>query len=508
MNEIPISNGGRYYEKHNYTIGIIADEFLYAAFKDAANFIFITPDNWKSVVEKTDFLLMVSAWRGLNEEWKGAAKEGHDKRKLIYEIIKTYKDCKKITIFYSKEDPPNYSVFLGIAMECDYIFTTCAEVVDNYKKDCGNDNVNVICFGINPLYHNPVGFRNAYKRKGVIFSGSWMSKYPNRLKDMHMLFDGVLEGKTDLKIIDRNYNYTTSEIYRYPREYWSYISPTIEHNELQKVHKLYHWAINVNSVTDSMTMFANRGYELQAAGTLLISNYSVGMNNKLPMIYTITDKEEIGKILNSYSDEELYKHQIAGIRSVMTGETAYDRVGQILENVGLQKNSNLRKIVVVVNKISQEVKEVFNYQSYTNKELITIEEFSDRKLAECDMVTFFHEDMDYDLFYLEDMSNAFKYTDCDYITKDAVYDGDVLIQGKEHDYVNCMKNKYCTLFWSKSFTCEQLKAFHGTIELSNGYSIDHFNFNLKKIFRGFKISFQVHLAFRVFIEKFGLMVLP
>ena len=46
----------------------------------------------------------------------------------------------------------------------------------------------------------------------------------------------------------------------------------------------------------------------------------------------------------------------------MTGETAYDRVGQILENVGLQKNSNLRKIVVVVNKISQEVKEVFNAQ--------------------------------------------------------------------------------------------------------------------------------------------------
>ena len=483
LNRIPISNGGRYYEKHNYTIGIIADEFLYAAFKDAANFIFITPDNWKSIVEKTDFLLIVSTWGGLNEEWRGAAQEGHDKRKLIYEIIKIYKDCKKMTAFYSKEDPPNYSVFLGIAMECDYIFTTCVEVVNKYKKDCGNDNVNVVCFGINPLYHNPIGFRNPYKRKGVIFSGSWMSKYSERIKDTYMLFSGVLESKIDLKIIDRNY---TSEKYKYPkymypREYWKYISPAIEHNELQKVHKLYNWAINVNSVTDSMTMFANRGYELQAAGTLLISNYSVGMNNKLPMIYTITGKEEIGKIINSYSDEELYKHQIAGIRSVMTGETAYDRVGQILENVGLQKNNNLRKILVVVNKISQEIREVFNYQSYNNKELITIEEFSDRKLAECDMVTFFHEDMDYDLFYLEDMSNAFKYTDCDYITKDAVYDGDVLIQGKEHDYVNCMKNKYCTLFWSKNFTCEQLKAFHGTIELSNGYSIDHFNFNLKKM---------------------------
>ena len=45
-------------------------------------------------------------------------------------------------------------------------------------------------------------------------------------------------------------------------------------------HRLFRWAINVNSVKYSETMFANRVYELQAMGNLLLTNYSMGVNNK------------------------------------------------------------------------------------------------------------------------------------------------------------------------------------------------------------------------------------
>ena len=480
IEKIPESNGGRYYKKHNYKIGIIADEFLYSSFKDAADFIFITPDNWKEAVSETQFLLVVSTWRGLNDEWRGLAQEGSEKRELVYQIIKKYNEDKKPTVFYSKEDPPNYKSFVSIAQKCEYIFTTCAEVVEDYKRDCNNDNVEVLCFGINPLYHNPVGFRNQYKKEGVIFSGSWMTKYPERLKDMRMLFDGVLEGGKSLKIIDRNYFYLTSEIYRYPKEYWSYISPAISHDELQKVHKLYNWALNINTVTESMTMFANRGYELQAAGNLLISNYSPGINNKLPMVYTVTDKSEIGSIINGYSEEELYNKQIASIRSVMTNETAFDRVGQIIEAIGYEKNENKRGILVVADSINDNIEAMFKSQSYPYKELIGIDDLTYEKYAESDMITFFSESMEYDMFYLEDMSNGFKYTNCDYITKDAYYEGENFVNGLEHNYISLMKNKYCTVFWSSEFSLEQLIAFEGEEEISNGYSIDHFNFSLKR----------------------------
>ena len=481
IDKIPESNGGRFYEPHPYKIGIVSDEFLYAAFKDVADFKFITPDNWKDVLPETDFLLMVSAWSGLNEEWRGAAQENHPKRQLIYEIIQEYKKAGKPTVFYSKEDPPNYDAFVGIAKKCDYIFTTCAEVVDKYKRDCNNENVDVICFGINPLYHNPVGMRNQFKKEGVIFSGSWMKKYPERLADMKMLFDGVIEKGVPLKIIDRNYFWTKSENYRYPEEYWKYISPAIEHSVLQKVHKLYNWSININSVTDSMTMFANRCYELQAAGNLLISNYSVGVNSKLPMVFTVTDKFEVGEIISRYSDEDIYRRQTESIRSVMTGETAHDRVGQIIEAIGLKKNENARTVVVVVEKITKHIQEMFNQQTYKYKKLITLDSFTQEILDDSDMVAFFHDKMEYDVFYLEDMINGFKYTAADYITKDAYYSGDQLVEGIEHDYVSYVKNKYSTLFWSKAFNVDELKAFTDSFDLKNGYSIDHFNFNTKYI---------------------------
>lgn len=480
LGNIPESNGGRYYKKHKIKIGIIADKFLYAAFRDAAEFVYITPENWEEVVLQTDFLLMVSAWRGLYEEWRGIAKESSQERELVYKIIEKYKEQGKITVFYSKEDPPNYHVFIGIAKKCDYIFTTCAEVVENYKRDCGNDNVNVLCFSINPLYHNPVGIKNPYKKDGVIFSGSWMKKYPERLIDMHMLFDGVLDAGQKLKIIDRNYSNKTTENYRYPEEYWPYVSPEIDHTLLQKVHKLYNWAININTVTDSMTMFANRVYELQATGNLLISNYSVGVSSHLPTVYIVFDKSEIGPILNGYTEEEVYEHQIAAVRSVMTGETAFDRIGQLIETLGFQKEANERKILVVADVLSDSIKEMFENQTYPFKKLISLDDFTQKELEESDMTAFFKDGMEYGMFYLEDMSNGFKYTDSSYITKDSYYHGKEIVSGKEHDYVSVMKNKYATLFWNEDFSIEQLKSLTDEMELQNGYSIDHFNYNLER----------------------------
>ena len=477
LDKIPESNGGRYYGKHNYKIGIISDEFLFQSYKDAAEFIFITPDNWSDKIEKIDFLLVASAWRGLNEEWRGAAQENSSKRKLIYSIIEKCKNNNKIVVYYSKEDPPNYDRFVEIAKKCDYIFTTCEEVVDNYKKDCNNDKVFVLSFAINPLYHNPVGFRNEYKQNGAIFSGSWMSKYPDRQKNMKMLFDGVIESKNDLKIIDRNYNYTASNIYRYPKEYWRYISPSMDHTVLQKVHKLYNWALNINTVTKSKTMFANRAYELQAAGNLLISNYSVGVNSKLPMIYTVIYKDEIGRIMNGLSEEEIYRKQIDGIRSVMTNETCFDRVGELLSIIGLEPNLNQKKIIVVAESITDNIQEMFDRQSYKFKTLVEKKDFTEEIFEQSDMIAFFDENMDYDMFYLEDMSNGFKYTDCNYITKDCYYDGNNLIEGKEHDYVSIMRNKNRTLFWSNSFEYEQLINMGQEEQIDNGYSIDHFNYN-------------------------------
>lgn len=477
LDSIPESNGSRYYAKLNVNIGIIADEFLYNSFKDIANFIYITPKNYKENVNKIDFLFIASTWNGLNKEWCGVATSNSKVRNILFEVIKAYKDKGIKSVFYSKEDPINYDVYIDIAKKCDYIFTTERDVVDNYKTDCKNENVDVMSFGINPVYHNPIGIKINKKIDDVLFSGSWYEKYPDRNKETQMIFDGVLEGQSNLKIIDRNFA-LDNERYFFPKKYLSSISPAIDHNNLQKVHKLYNWAINLNTIKYSTTMFANRIYELQALGNIILSNYSIGVNNMFPNVFLINHKEEVKDILNGFTEEEIYRHQVNGIRRVMSSETSYNRIEKLCEIVGVKNSKVERKVAVIVDEITPNIKNMFETQTYKNKKLITKDKFTDKVMKEYDIIAFFNKKYKYGMYYLESMVNAFKYTDCNYVTKDSYYDRDKRIEGNDHNYINKIKDKYKTIFWSKSYTREFLLSIDGEINLENGYSTDPFDLNV------------------------------
>ncbi|MFP3441921.1 hypothetical protein R0K18_29730, partial [Pantoea sp. SIMBA_133] len=69
-------------------------------------------------------------------------------------------------------------------------------------------------------------------------------------------------------------------------------------------HRLFRWAINVNSVKYSETMFANRVYELQAMGNLLLTNYSVGVNNKFPHLFMVNLKEDVGPMIRNHTESD------------------------------------------------------------------------------------------------------------------------------------------------------------------------------------------------------------
>ncbi|MCD4838316.1 glycosyltransferase [Neobacillus sedimentimangrovi] len=477
LEQIPESNGSRYFEKLKVNIGIIADEFLFNSYKDIANFIYITRENYKKYSKKLDVFLVVSTWKGLNMEWKGLGNPKIRKhRQDLKQIIEFYRSQGTKIVFYSKEDPVNYEIFIDIAKMCDYIFTTAEEKISDYQRDCKNENVFVLDFGINPMYHNPIGIKKFPKRKEVLFTGSWYEKYPHRQKDTRTLFDGVIESKRDLKIIDRNYELNL-EAYFFPEKYLKYVSPSVDHHYLQKLHKMFDWAINLNTVQDSNTMFANRVYELQALGNVLLSNYSVGVNNRFPNVFLVNNKNEIKDILNGFSEEEVFEHQVQGIRNVMTDHTSYLRIEELLDRIGFKLQIKKKKVAVLIEKYTPQLKEMFEHQTYPHKELFLIKDFSEEQKNEYDFITFFEDQKFYGEFYLEDMINGFKYTNSDYITKDAYYDGDKWIQGKEFDYVNTVTDKYRTVFWSQSFSLNELLELKGPKEIPNGFSIDRFEFN-------------------------------
>lgn len=477
LDKIPDSNGSKYYDKIKANIGIIADEFLYNSFKDVAHFKYIERENYKKYSGSLDVLLIVSAWKGLNLEWKGLGNPNIKKhREALYKIIEFYRAQGTKIVFYSKEDPVNYHIFIDIAKHCDYIFTTAEEKIEDYKRDCKNENVHVLEFGINPRYHNPIGIKNSPKQKEVLFTGSWYEKYPHRHVDTRMLFDGVIDAGRDLKIIDRNYELKLMQ-YFFPEEYLKYVSPSIEHSYLQKFHKIFNWAINLNTVKESNTMFANRIYELQALGNILLSNYSVGVNNKFPNIFLVNDQKEVKDILNSFSEEDILKHQVLGVRRVMSHETSFHRINNLLQKIGLEYSLQERKVAVVAATKSEAIMNMFNQQTYPNKELFVESDIFESTLRDYDFVAFFDENKFYGEFYLEDMINAFKYTNSDYVTKDAYYVGNSFNKGLEHNYTTSMKDKYRTVFWRDAFSLNELLSFNKPVTLQNGYSIDRFEFN-------------------------------
>ena len=479
---MPESNGCRYYERLKKRIAIICDQFYWDSVKAAADFVYIDPAKWQDCIKDIDCLLVVSAWHGLGDgtDWRGLPYKGSARRGLACEIIDTCKGRGIPTIFYSKEDPPSYEDFLELAQRCDYVFTSDAGCVPRYKEDCGHDRVFPMCFCINPTYHNPVGSRHCAKERNVLFAGSWMKKFPVRCQDMERMLDGVLDAGRGLNIVDRCYALRGDERYSYPEKYLKFQAPAVDHDSLQKIHKLYDWCININTVKGSSTMFANRVYELQANGNLLISNYSMGVSNTFPNVFMIHDKKEVGQILNGFTEDEVYERQTAGVRRVMTGETCFDRVAEMLRAVGLAEPPPVRKVLVIATKATDRVKEMFELQTYGEKTLTDLDHVTPEMYADADIVAFFDADADYGAYYLEDMVNGFKYTDCDYVTKAAYVNAEgALVKGKEHDYVSEYADRTRTVFWREAFTLEELLGATGAVERGNGYASDHFSYALR-----------------------------
>lgn len=470
IKNIPVSNGSNYYNKFQLKIGIITDEYMFNYYKDAVELIYISYSDYKKTINQVDMVLFVSCWHGINNnDWKGMTSEiGRSK---VIEVLEYAKEQNKKVIFQTIEDPSNYEVFLPIAKHANYIFTTASEMIDNYRKDTGNENVFLLDYGVNPQFHNPIGCKNAELKlkNDVFFAGSWAPRYKERCHDAKVLFDGVIKSNNNLILADRNCNIVG---YEFPIEYNKYIIPAIDHEKLQEVHKLFDWALNLNSIKYSATMCAMRVYELQAIGNLIISNYSIAVNNKFPNIFIIKNSFEVARILNAYNEVEIYKMQTDGIRNVMSHHTVYDKLNYIFKCI--KKEEYIikdKKVLVVCDKLTDKFERTYQIQTYINKDIIELGKLTNEIAVQYDYIAYMTNDIDYQRHYIEDMINAFKYTSSNYITINSrIQDGK--IEGTNHDYINKPSDIRISIFDSKKYNA--IKTIKDKYIQGNGYSIDPF----------------------------------
>lgn len=483
--KIPSLSGKvRHFNKFKLRIGVITDEFMYNYYSAAIDdFIPITPDNYNEVLANgLDAFMFISCWFGLSKnEWRGVSfdEKLHD---VIDRIVNHCKRNNIKTIFQTIEDPSNYHKFLSIAKKFDCIFTTDADIIPNYKKDCGHDNVYYGEYGFNPLFNNPIGSSRP-RLNAAFFAGSYPRRYKERCQDMELMFDSVIEKNIKLVVADRNFESDDSNI-KFPSKYHSMVVDKFDHRVLQNVHKLFRFNLNLNSIKESSTMCAMRVYELQAQGELLLSNYAKSLALKFPNLKIINSSIDIDGVFDEsykkYFEEKYSRAEI--IRKMYADKSVFDQTRKLLTTAGFGEDKfgwKIPKIFVLYGDLTEKIKNNFEVQSYGNKVLMSIEDFDALSKDEIrdDYFTFFSDSFEYTGHYIEDQINCFKFTNSKFVTKLSTFHLGIYKNDVQNEMTNRIDSVDVTVFSSEvldKYTACDLKSSKAPFLLEYGYANNPF----------------------------------
>src|SRR5699024_2643653 len=291
-----------------------------------------------------------------------------------------------------------------------------------YQADCPHaKSIDVLPFGINPKHHSPIGSQQNGIKPIVPFAGSWFNhKYDERGRWGGDILDAVLASQHyDLLVFDRN-SHLRDPRYAFPDRYAHAVTPSISHPQLLDIQRLVDISINLNSVQNSSSMFANRAIELQAQGTYVLSNYNVGLNSRYPHVHISNGFTDTLAALDNLTEPQLRQNQAAGIRSVFSHDLAIMRIAKIIETVGLEATVANPRVQVIKHGHDEQLAHQLAEQTYAN--VVDVAEAPDvetpaERATHADMVVHVDTAHDYDPTHIEDLVNAFRYTDAQTVEK-------------------------------------------------------------------------------------------
>ena len=327
-------------------VACVMDEFTFGSYRYECDLMPLTPANWKVEIEGfgPELLFIESAWRGKDDLW--GSKVGHNGQEL-QDILAWCRQNKVPTVFWNKEDPVHFETFLTTAKQFDHVFTTDIDCIHRYKGALGHDRVYLLPFACQPALHNPI---ELYERKDAFcFAGAYYARYPERTRDLGN-FVTELPKFRPLEIFDRNFGKNDVN-YQFPEEYQPYIVGTLPFEKIDTAYKGYRYAINLNSIKQSQSMFARRVFELLGCNTLTVSNFSRGVRLLFGDLVVTTDNgEEMLRRLQLLAEDPLNsdKLRLAALRKVMQEHTYTQRLEYVMSKVtGTSKAQRLPEIVVV-----------------------------------------------------------------------------------------------------------------------------------------------------------------
>lgn len=360
---------------------VVMDEFSLECFRPELHLMEVMPEDWERVLsaERPDFLFIESAWKGSHGAWQVELAHARQLRdNALFALVEWCKSHSVPTVFWNKEDPSNFEVFIDLARRFDHIFTTDANCIERYRQRVGHDRIHALPFAAQPAIHNPIG-SSAPRFGNFCFAGTYYAgRHADRRGEIDLLLGLAL--RRGLTIFDRMHGDVPSDDYRFPPEYQSVVYGALPYAEMVDAYKRFSVFLNVNSVKDSPTMFSRRVFELLACGTPVISTYALGIDKLLggDCVALVDSVEDAERWMDALIENPEVGEQMVlrGQRRVFSEHTYERRLRTILETLCLAVAATPRRVSVVsVTRRPALLDDVIaNYrrQAYPDKELIVI----------------------------------------------------------------------------------------------------------------------------------------
>jgi len=319
-------------------VATIVDHFTATALGYEWDQLRFGPDEWRQTLERErpELLFVESAWRGNDDRWRDVLTGDSETRMQPLRELVAWCGARDIpTVFWNKEDPPNFGRFIAAAALFDHVFTVDGNCIPRYNEILGHERVGVLPFGVQPRIHNPIAVPGG-RTRDVAFAGTYFSrKHPTRLEQMETILAPAREFGLDIfsRIIQGE-----DSRFDWPPDYAPHVVGSLPYERMLSAYKAYKVFLNINSVTDSPTMCARRVFELSACATPVLSGYSRAIEEVFGDLITVSRSAEetrasLSELLSDTDARERRAH--LAMRETFTNHTYARRVDRVLEVAGL-----------------------------------------------------------------------------------------------------------------------------------------------------------------------------
>ncbi|WP_225205313.1 CgeB family protein [Novosphingobium huizhouense] len=324
-------------------IALVADELTRACLSHECTVLDVAGDDFSALsgAARPDLLLVESAWHGIGGSWKGRIARYpawmlRSNRRLRALVAKA-RDLGIPAAFWNKEDGVHFPRFIDSARLFDHVFTVDANCLPRYRAEMGvQARLDVLPFPVQPAFHAFTGFH--FERNDANFVGSYSSHvHDARRAWQDMAFRAVLDAGMGLVVYDRNSN-RQRQVYRYPDLPGLEVRAAVDHAATAQIYKTNLVSLNVNTVTDSETMFSRRLVEILACGGIAVTSPARSVDASFrDFCHVVSCDEEaralFARLRHGPSAEDLDRAR-EGARHVLANHTWAQRLDQLAAALG------------------------------------------------------------------------------------------------------------------------------------------------------------------------------